>query len=334
MRIAIFGAGAIGGYLAARLAGAGRVDLSIVARGAHLEAIRSDGLRLIEDGQESVHAVRAVEDAAELGAQDYVVLALKAHSLSGALGQIMPLLGPDTAVVTMQNGVPWWYFYRNGDALEGSRVKAVDPGGAIWDRLGPQRVIGSVVYPAVEVDAPGLVRHVDGRRFSLGEPSGERSERARLLADELIAAGLQAPVRDDIRAEIWVKLWGNVCFNPISALTGSTLEAIVADGATRALARSMMLEAQAIGERLGVRFPVDVDRRIGGAGAVGAHKTSMLQDLERGRPMEIDALVTAVQELGLLAGQATPTIDAVLALVRRLAIERGCYPGQAVARSI
>jgi 2-dehydropantoate 2-reductase len=329
MRIAIFGAGAIGGYLAAKLAAAGRVELSIVARGAHLEAIRKDGLRLIEDGQESVHAVTASADARELGAQDYVVLALKAHSLGGALDQIMPLLGPQTAVVTMQNGVPWWYFYRNGGALEGARVEAVDPGGTIWQRLGPERVIGSVVYPAVEVDAPGVIRHVDGKRFSLGEPSGERSERVRILADELIAAGLQAPVRDDIRGEIWVKLWGNLCFNPISALTGSTLEEIVGDEATRALARSMMLEAQAIGEKLGVRFPVDVDRRIRGAGAVGAHKTSMLQDLERGRPMEIDALVTAVQELGRLAGQATPTIDAVLALVRRLAIERGCYPRQA-----
>jgi 2-dehydropantoate 2-reductase len=276
-----------------------------------------------------VHAVTASADARELGAQDYVVLALKAHSLGRALDQIMPLLGPRTAMVTMQNGVPWWYFYRNGGALEGARVEAVDPGGTIWQRLGPERVIGSVVYPAVEVDVPGVIRHVDGKRFSLGEPSGERSERVRILADELIAAGLQAPVRDDIRGEIWVKLWGNVCFNPISALTGSTLEEIVGDEATRALARSMMLEAQAIGEKLGVRFPVDVDRRIRGAGAVGAHKTSMLQDLERGRSMEIDALVTAVQELGRLAGQATPTIDAVLALVRRLAIERGCYPRQA-----
>lgn len=327
MRITVFGAGAIGGYLAAKLAGADRVDLSIVARGAHLEAIRRDGLRLLEDGKESAHPVRAAADASELGVQDYVVLALKAHSLGHALDQIMPLLGPRTAVVTMQNGVPWWYFYRTGGPLEGTRIAAVDQDGVIWDRLGPERAIGSVVYPAVEVDSPGVVRHVDGRRFSLGEPSGERSERIRLLADALIEAGLQAPVRDDIRGEIWVKLWGNLCFNPISALTGSTLEAIVADEATRTLARNMMLEAQAIGETLGVHFPVDVDRRIRGAGAVGAHKTSMLQDLERGRPMEIDALVTAVQELGRLAGRETPTIDAVLALVRRLAIERGCYPG-------
>jgi 2-dehydropantoate 2-reductase len=325
MRITVFGAGAIGGYLAAKLAIAGSADLSIVARGAHLEAIKADGLRLVEGGKETVAQVKAAERAEELGVQDYVVLALKAHSLAPALDQIAPLLGKGTAVVTMQNGVPWWYFYKAGGALEGTRLDAVDPGGTIWQRIGPERVIGSVVYPAVEVDAPGLIRHVEGTRFSLGEPSGEKSERAAALAREMVKAGLQAPVREDIRSEIWVKLWGNLSFNPISALTGSTLAAIVADEATRAVARAMMREAQAIGERLGVRFLIPVDRRIKGAGDVGEHKTSMLQDLERGRPMEIDALVTAVQELGRLTGQPTPTIDTVLALVRRLAIERGCY---------
>jgi len=325
MKITIFGAGAIGGYLAAKLAIAGRTDLSIVARGAHLEAIQANGLRLIEDGEESVAPVRAAAKAEELGVQDIVVLALKAHSLTPALDQIAPLLGDHTSVVTMQNGVPWWYFHDVGGPLEGTRLNAVDPGGKIWERIGPQRVIGSVVYPAVEVDAPGLIRHVEGKRFSLGEPSGERSERVTRLAEEMVKAGLQAPVREDIRSEIWVKLWGNLSFNPISALTGSTLAAIVADEGTRALARTMMLEAQAIGESLGVRFPIGVDRRIKGAGDVGEHKTSMLQDLERGRPMEIDALVSAVQELGRLTDKPTPTIDTVSALVRRLAVERGCY---------
>ncbi|PBB82247.1 2-dehydropantoate 2-reductase [Mesorhizobium sp. WSM3879] len=325
MRITVFGAGAIGGYLAAKLAIAGRVDLSIVARGAHLEAIQADGLRLVEDGKETIARVRAAATAEELGIQDYVVLALKAHSLAPALGEIAPLLGEGTAVVTMQNGVPWWYFYKSGGALEGTRLDAVDSGGRIWETIGPGRVIGSVVYPAVEVDAPGRIRHVEGTRFSLGEPSGEKSERVSVLAREMVKAGLQAPVREDIRSEIWVKLWGNLSFNPISALTGSTLAAIVADEGTRAVARAMMLEAQAIGERLDVRFLIPVDRRIKGAGDVGGHKTSMLQDLERGRPMEVDALVTAVQELGRLTGQPTPAIDTVLALVRRLAIERGCY---------
>ncbi|KRB20509.1 MULTISPECIES: 2-dehydropantoate 2-reductase [Mesorhizobium] len=325
MKITIFGAGAIGGYLAAKLAIAGRTDLSIVARGAHLEAVKANGLRLIEDGQESVAPVRAAAKAEELGVQDTVVLALKAHSLTPALDQIAPLLGDHTSVVTMQNGVPWWYFHGVVGPLEGTRLNAVDPGGAIWQRIGPERVVGSVVYPAVEVDAPGLIRHVEGKRFSLGEPSGERSERVTRLAEEMVKAGLQAPVREDIRSEIWVKLWGNLSFNPISALTGSTLAGIVADEGTRQLARTMMLEAQAIGESLGVRFPIGVDRRIKGAGDVGEHKTSMLQDLERGRPMEIDALVTAVQELGRLTDKPTPTIDAVLALVRRLAVQRGCY---------
>jgi 2-dehydropantoate 2-reductase len=327
MRVAVFGAGAIGGFLAAKLAAAGRVDLSVVARGEHLEAMRAKGLRLIEDGRESAHPVRASSQPKELGVQDYVVLALKAHSVGPALQQFAPLVGQGTAVVTMQNGVPWWYFYKLGGPLEGTHIEAADPGGRIWDGVGPGRVIGSVVYPAAEVDAPGLIRHIDGRRFSLGEPSGLKSERVTKLAEEFIAAGLQAPVREDIRSEIWLKLWGNLSFNPISALTGSTLAAIVTDEGTRTLARTMMLEAQAIAEALGVKFPVGVDRRIKGAGDVGQHKTSMLQDLERGRPMEIDALVAAVQEMGRLTGTPTPAIDAVLALVRRLAIERGCYPG-------
>ncbi len=327
MRIAIFGGGAIGGYLAARLAAAGRVELAVVARGAHLEAMAAEGLRLIEGGAESVHRVRATSRTDELGAQDYVVLAVKAHSLPAALDQIAPLLGPQTAVVTMQNGLPWWYFHRLAGPWEGTRIEAVDPGGLIWDAIGPERVIGAVVYPAAEVERPGVIRHVEGTRFSLGEPSGEKSERASALSAELVAAGLQAPVRDDIRSELWVKLWGNLSFNPISALTGSTLADIVGDDGTRAVARAMMLEAQAIGEATGARFLVGVDRRIKGAGDVGAHKTSMLQDLERGRPMEIDALVASIQELGRMTGKPTPTLDVVLALVRRLALERGCYPG-------
>lgn len=326
MKVAVFGAGAIGGYVAAKLAEAGRVSLSLIARGAHLEAIRANGLTLIEGGVRSAHAVRAEADAAALGPQDFVLLTLKAHSIPSSLDQIAPLLGPDTAVVTMQNGVPWWYFYRSGGPHDGRRIEAVDPGGHIWDRIGPERAIGAVLYPAAEVEAPGVVRHLDRSRFALGEPDGSPSERVRLIADELVAAGLQAPVRTDIRAEIWVKLWGNVAFNPISALTGSTLVDLVQDSGTRALAAAMMRETQAIAESLGIVFPITLDQRIEGAAQIGAHKTSMLQDLELGRRMEIDALVTAVQELGRLAGVPSPTIDAVHALVRRLAIQRGCYP--------
>jgi 2-dehydropantoate 2-reductase len=326
MRLAIFGAGAIGGYLAAKLAAAGRTELSVVARGDHLAAIEANGLRLIEGTGDAVYPVRATSRAVELGVQDYVVLAVKAHSLTGSLDQIAPLIGDDTVVVTMQNGLPWWYFHGLAGACSGWRIEAVDPGGAIWERLGPERVIGAIAYPAAEVERPGVIRHLEGRRFSLGEPSGERSKRVLRLSEALLDAGLQAPVREDIRSELWVKLWGNLSFNPISALTGSTLGEIVADPDTRAVARAMMVEAQAIGEAVGARFLISVDRRIKGAGEVGAHKTSMLQDLERGRPLEIDALVTSVQELGRRTGKPTPTIDTVLALVRRLAAERGCYP--------
>jgi 2-dehydropantoate 2-reductase len=325
MRICVFGAGAIGGYLAAKLAATGMADLSVVARGAHLEAIRSKGLRLIEGGVESPHAVRASSEPGELGPQDYILLTLKAHSVAGSLDQIAPLLGPDTAVVTAQNGVPWWYFFRHGGALEGTRLAAVDPQGRIWDRIDPARVIGCVAYPAAEVEEPGVIRHIEGDRFPLGEPTGERTDRIARLSEALVAAGLRAPIRADIRSDIWVKLWGNLSFNPISAITGGTLEEITGDSGTRAVARAMMVEAQAIGEKLGARFPIDVDRRIDGASAVGAHKTSMLQDLERGRPLEIDALVTAVQELGRLCSVRTPTIDIVLGLVQQRARLLGCY---------
>ncbi len=326
MRICVFGAGAIGGYVAARLAMAGRTKPVLIARGAHLDAIRSEGLTLSEGGKETTIAVEASDAAADFGEQDYVLLALKAHSIAPALDAITPLLGPETAVVTMQNGLPWWYFYRHGGALEGTQLAAVDPDGTIWERLGPERAIGSVVYIAAEVAAPGVIRHVSGTRLSLGEPSGEKSERVRALSTEMVAAGLQAPVRPDIRNEIWVKLWGNLSFNPVSALTGYTLEQIVDDPDSHGVVRAMMLEAEAIAERLGMRFPIDIDKRIAGARQVGAHKTSMLQDLERGRALEIDALVTAVQEAGKLAGIATPTIDIVLALTRSLAAARGCNP--------
>ena len=326
MRICVFGAGAIGGYVAARLAMAGRAQPVLIARGAHLDAIRTRGLTLVEGGKETTVAVEAGSDGADFGEQDYVLLALKAHSVAPALDAIAPLLGPETAVVTLQNGLPWWYFYRHGGALEGTRLAAVDPTGAIWNRIGPERAIGGVVYAATEVTAPGVIRHVSHSRLSLGEPSGEKSERVAALATELVAAGLQSPVRPDIRTEIWVKLWGNLSFNPVSTLTGGTLEQIVADPDSRSVVRSMMVEARTIAERLGVRFPIDVDKRIEGARQVGAHKTSMLQDLERGRTLEIDALVTAVQEAGRLTGVATPVIDTVLALTRSLATARGCNP--------
>ena len=325
MKICIFGAGAIGGYLAAKLVQAGEAEVSIVARGPHLAAVQADGLTLIEEGGEVTVPVRAVQDAAELGPQDYVIVTLKAHSVPAVVPAMQPLLGPGTTIVSGVNGVPWWYFHKLGGPLDGTRLESVDPGGVQWDGFGPDRVLGCVVYPAAEVIRPGVVRHVEGNRFSLGEPDGSKSDRAVALSELLGKAGLKAPVRPKLRDEIWVKLWGNLSFNPISALTHATLDVLCTDPGTRAVARNMMLEAQAIAEALGVTFPIDVERRIDGGAAVGAHRTSMLQDLTAGRPMEIDALVRSVQELGRITGLPTPTIDTVLALVALRGRVAGLY---------
>jgi 2-dehydropantoate 2-reductase len=318
MKICIFGAGAIGGYLGVQLAQTG-AEVSLVARGAHLEAMRKNGVRLIKDGEETVAHPTCTNDPAELGVQDYVIVGLKAHQLSAAVDSMQPLLGNDTGIVTAVNGIPYWYFYRHGERLDGTVVESVDPGGRQWKGLRPERAIGCIVYPATEVVEPGVIRHVYGDNFPLGEPSGERTERVERLSRVFENAGLKAPVLDKIRDEIWLKLWGNVSFNPISALTHATLDMITTDPGTRAVAKSMMLEAKGIADRLGVSFRVDVERRIEGARKVGAHKTSMLQDLERGRAMEIDPLVTVVQEIGRLTEVPTPTIDVVLALVQQRA---------------
>lgn len=325
MKICIFGAGAIGGYMGVKLAQAG-ADVSLVARGPHLAAMQENGLTLIEEDADPVTVpVRASADPAEFGPQDYVIVTLKAHSVPAVVGAMQPLIGEHTTIVSGVNGVPWWYFHRIGGELEGTRLHSVDPGNVQWDGFGPDRVLGCVVYPAAEVSQPGTIRHIEGNRFSLGEPDGSKSDRALALSKALSAAGLKAPVRPNLRDEIWVKLWGNLSFNPISALTHATLDVLCSDPGTRSVARSMMLEAQAIAEKLGVKFPIDVDRRIDGGAAVGAHRTSMLQDLDAGRPMEIDALVGSVQELGRLTGTPTPTLDTVLALTQLRARVAGLY---------
>ncbi|GLK82116.1 2-dehydropantoate 2-reductase [Ancylobacter defluvii] len=324
MKVCIYGAGAIGGYVGVQLKRAG-VDVSLVARGPHLEAMKANGLKLIIDGEERVEHIACSDNPADLGPQDYVIVALKGHSVPGVVDAMQPLLGNDTAVVTAVNGVPYWYYYKHGDQLEGTTLESVDPGGKQWKGLRPERAIGCIVYPATEVVAPGVIQHVYGDKFPLGEPSGEITERVTKLSEAFAAGGLRAPVMPNIRDELWLKLWGNLCFNPISALTHATLDTIASDPGTRAVAKSMMLEAQEIAVQSGVNFRVGVERRIDGAGAVGAHKTSMLQDLERSRAMEIDPLVTVVQEMGRLAGIPTPTIDIVLALVRQRAQIAGCY---------
>jgi 2-dehydropantoate 2-reductase len=325
VRIAVYGAGAIGGLLGARLALAGD-EVTLIARGAHLEAMRRNGLTLHMGGETLVARPALTDDPATAGVQDFVIVTLKAHSVPAVAEPMQAMLGPETAVVTAMNGVPWWYFHALPGPYEGRRLVSVDPDGRLWCAILPERVIGCVVYPATKVAEPGVVVHAYGDRFMLGEPDGSRSTRSERLSAALTRAGFKAPVRPCIRDDIWLKLWGNCSFNPVSALTRGTLVQIATDPGTRGVVRAMMVEAQAVGEALGVRFAVDVDKRIEWAADVGEHRTSMLQDLELGRPMEIDALVTAVAEMGDLVGIDTPMIDAVLALVVQRARLAGCYP--------
>ncbi len=325
MKICIYGAGAIGGLLGAQLTLAGQ-EVTLIGRGPHLAAIQANGLRLRVEGKELLARPKSTSDPREAGPQDYVIVTLKAHSVAAIAAAMQPLLGPGTAVVTAMNGVPWWYFYKLAGPHEGHRLKSVDPDGALWRLIPGERCLGCVVYPAAEVVAPGVVEHYYGNRFMLGEPDGSKSARATRLSDALARAGFKAPVRPRIRDDIWVKLWGNLSFNPVSALTTGTLAGIANDPGTRAVVRRMMVEAEAVGTALGVTFGVDIDTRIQWAADIGEHRTSMLQDLELGRPMEIDALVTAVAEMGDLVGVDTPFIDTVLALVIQRARMAGCYP--------
>lgn len=325
MKIAIVGAGAIGGLLGGHLARIG-VDVTLIARGAHLAAIKQNGLRIVGEATDFTVQPKAVEDPSEAGPQDYVIVTLKSPAVAPMAKKMVPLLKDDTAVVMAVNGLPWWYFHGIDGPLQGRKLTSLDPDGLQWDLIGPQRVLGCVVYPAAEVSEPGVITHVSGDRFSLGEPNRDVSERARTLSRLLIEAGLKAPVKKDIREEIWVKLWGNVAFNPLSALTGATLAQLCGNPQTRALAKSIMTEAENVAQAVGVRMPIDIEKRIAGAAAIGEHKTSMLQDLERGRQMEIDAIVGSVAELARLVNVATPMIDAILALVRQRASLLGLYP--------
>jgi 2-dehydropantoate 2-reductase len=328
VKIAVVGAGAIGGYLGAKLSLAGQ-QVVVVARNRNLEAIAANGLTLIlEDGTaQQATDVRAVQVPADAGPQDVVLLAVKAHQVIDLLPAMRGLFGPSTMVVTLINGVPWWYFHKLVGPWEGRVLESVDPGGRIAAQIEPERIIGAVVYPACELAAPGVIKVIEGNRFTLGELDGQRTARIDALSKVMISAGFKAPVAKDIRSEIWVKLWGNLCFNPISALTHATLEEICRFPATRALAAAMMAEAQAVGERLGVQFKISIEQRIAGAEAVGAHKTSMLQDIEHGRALELEALVGSVVELGRITGTPVPTIEAVYAtsglLNRTLATHRG-----------
>jgi 2-dehydropantoate 2-reductase len=318
MRICVIGAGSIGGLLAVRLARAGE-DVSVIARGAHLAAICQKGLMLREEGKEdAVAEVPAFEAIGDAGKQDLVILGMKAHQVADVVRDLPALFHDDTTVLTAQNGIPWWYFHGHGGELDGRALECVDPGQVIADHLPVRRVIGSVVYPAAEIAVPGVIRLIEGNRFSLSEIDNSKSERIEVVSRIFTAAGFKAPVVSDIRAEIWTKLWGNLSFNPISALTHATLAQICRYPYTRLLASDMMREAQAVGEKLGIRFRIPLEKRIAGAEAVGEHKTSMLQDIEAGRVSEIDALVGSVIELGKLTGVATPSINAVYSCVKLL----------------
>jgi 2-dehydropantoate 2-reductase len=329
MKIAVVGAGAIGGYLGAKLARAGE-DVTFIARNRNLEAINARGFRLIlEDGtEEHAPTAKAVQHMAEAGPQDAVLLTLKAHQVKDVLPGLRDLFGPKTMVVTMINGIPWWYFHKLAGPYEGRRLDSVDPGGLIAEHIEPERIIGSVVYPASELVEPGVVKVIEGNRFTLGELDGERSDRIETLSQAMMRAGFKAPVSRDIRSELWIKLWGNLSFNPISALTHATLEQICRFGPTRALAASMMREAQTVAEKLGVRFKISLEQRIAGAEAVGEHKTSMLQDVEHGRALELEALIGSVVELGRITETPTPTIDAVHAATSLLALTLATQKGR------
>jgi 2-dehydropantoate 2-reductase len=319
MRICVIGAGAIGGFVGARFAFAGH-EVSLVARGAHLRAIRERGLTLIEaDGTERVaHVAHATDDITSLEQQDVVIVALKAHQMELVLSQINRLCHADTLIIPMQNGIPFWYFQKHGGPLEGTVVRSVDPHGLFAQEFNINQIIGCVVYPAAIITAPGVIRCVEGDRFPLGEPDGQVTPRVQKLAAMFVEAGFKSPVLDNIRAEIWLKLWGNLSFNPLSALTHKTLAQICRFEPTRELARKLMEEAQLVAESIGITFRVSIEKRIAGAERVGEHKTSMLQDVETGREPEIDALVGSVLEIARLQNIATPHLDTIYALVKSL----------------
>jgi len=320
MKIAVIGVGAIGGYVGIRLALAGE-DVTFIARGANLQALRTNGIRLLmaDASQESLPSINATSDYAAAGPQDVVILAMKAHQVAAVAPEVPKLFGRDTVVIPMQNGIPYWYFHSHGGKLAGTRLQSVDPTGVIQENIPCERVIGCVVYPATELVAHGVIKHVEGNRFPVGEPDGTSSDRVKRVADSLTRAGLKSPVLEDIRAEIWLKLWGNMTFNPISALSRATLAGICQYPPTRALAAAIMTEAQTVAHKLGITFRVPLEKRIAGAEKVGHHKTSMLQDVEAGRDLEVDALVGAVVELARLTGTPTPHLDTVYSLTKLLA---------------
>ncbi len=317
MRIVVVGAGAVGAYIGAQLARTGQ-DVTLFARGAHLKAMQARGVRVLSTDGDFEARPTVADDLRVIGPADLVILGVKAHALTELAPQLSPLFRDDTVVLSTQNGLPWWYFQRLGGEYDGLRLERIDPAGVIASAIEPERVIGSIVYFSTTIVEPGVVRHIEGRRLSLGEPDGLRSDRVRRIAEVLGASGLRAPITTRIRHEIWVKLLGNVSLNPVSALTGATLVDMVRDAEGGPLIREMMTEADAVATRLGIELPVSIDQRMAGAEKVGEHKTSMLQDVEAGRPMELDAVVGGVLELGERLGVPMPATRAVYACAKLL----------------
>ncbi len=317
MKIAIVGAGAIGAFLGAKLALSGE-DVYLIARGAHLQAMKTHGVRVKSpEGDFGAHP-NATDDYESVGPVDFVFLTVKAHSLTEIAPQIAPLLGPETAVVSAQNGIPWWYFHSHGGPFDGTAIESVDPGGVVAQAIDPSRIIGCIIYPSTVIVQPGVIEHIEGNRFSIGELDGTSSDRCKTLAAALIGAGLKAPIRSRIRHDLWVKLLGNVVFNPMSALTGATLEEMATHPESSAIARAVMAEADEVAVALGIRLPLTIDQRMDGARKVGVHKTSMLQDLESGRPMELESVVGVVIELGEKLGLPMPHTRTLYSCTRLL----------------
>ncbi len=334
MKIVIAGAGAIGGYIGARLAHAG-ADVVLFARGPHLRAMQQHGVRVVSPDGDFLARPQVSDNLATIGVADVVFLGVKAHSLTSMAPALSPLFGPETVVVSTQNGIPWWYFQDHGGEFAGLRLERVDPGGVIASSIEYRRIIGSLAYFATDIVEPGVIHHTEGNRISFGEPNGERSERVKQVTAALSAAGFRCPITTRIRHEIWVKLLGNVAFNPVSVLTGGTLEQLTRHPEVSRLARAVMVEAEAVALKLGIELPITIDQRMAGAEKVGAHKTSMLQDYEAGRPMELEAVVGAVVELGERLGVAMPSTSAVYACVKFIGEHRGhsaVAPAEAVAR--
>ena len=325
-KICVFGAGAIGGYLACSLIKTS-ADISLIARGPHKEAIEKNGLKLIKGNIEETHKIYVTDNPSDLPIQDFIFLGVKAHSISGIIDSLLPIIGDNTSIISAVNGLPWWYFYKTktGTVLDDCHIESVDPGGRIWNKIGAEKAIGCVVYPACEIVQPGVIKHFNGDRFSLGEPAGINSERLKQISELLISGGLKAPQKKNLRNEIWIKLWGNCSFNIVSALTGTTLDELGQNVETLNLIRKLMTECQNVAENIGIKFNISLEHRINGAISIIGHKPSTTQDLEANKPLEIDPIIGSIIEISNKLNIETPTLKTINTLIKLKAETLGLY---------